>query len=150
MRTLIATGLFAAATAAQAGDHRAEIAYYTQHYDGADIALSRFHCGAADVLRTAAEREIWLSCYQRFRANYQAALPIGRSIPAAVADEMSDAELAQAQQLMNQVFVQVAQEARLQAMMVMQARGEEKLSARSASGQQPGLQAQTHPLPDQP
>jgi hypothetical protein len=55
MRALIATGLIVAAAAAQAGDHRVEIDYYTHHYDGADIALSRFHCGAAR-LRNAAER----------------------------------------------------------------------------------------------
>ncbi|WP_195763461.1 hypothetical protein [Duganella guangzhouensis] len=149
MRALIATGLFAAASAAQAGDHRVEIDYYTRHYDGADIALSHFHCGAADAVRTEAERAAWLDCYQRFRSNYQAALPIGRSIPSEVADAMTDAELAAAQRLMNQVFVQVAQEARLQAVMVMQARGE-KLSARSASDQRPSLPGQTHPLPDLP
>lgn len=150
MRALIATGLFAAAAAAQAGDHRAEIAYYTQHYDGADIALSRFHCGEPGAQRTPEQRSAWLACYGRFRDNYRAALPIGRSIPADVADAMSDAELAAAQQLMNQVFAQVAQEARQQAGLVLLAQGGELLSARSASGPQPGLPVQIHQLQDLP
>jgi hypothetical protein len=152
MRALIATGLMLAATAARAGagDLRVDIDYYTHHYDGADIALSRFHCGAPDALHTPAERSAWLACYGRFRANFHAALPIGRTIPSAVADAMSDAELVAAQQLMNQVFAQVAQEARQQADLVLLAQGGEKLSARSASGPLPGLPMQIHQLQDLP
>ncbi|TFW18329.1 hypothetical protein [Duganella callida] len=150
MRALIATGLFAASAAAQTGDHRADVAYYTQRYDGADIALSHFHCGAASAVRTADERSAWLACYGRFTANYQAALPVGRSIPAEVADAMSDAELAQAQKRMSEVFVQIAQEARLQAGLVLQAQGNGALSARSASDRPPSLPVQTHPPEDRP
>jgi len=150
MRALIATGLLAAAAAAQAGDHRAEIDYYTHHYDGADIALSGFHCGAAAAMQTPAERSAWLACYRRFALNYKAALPVGRTIPSEVADAMSDAELAAAQQLMNQVFVQVAQEARQQADLVLLAQDGDMFSARSASGPLPGLPVQTRQLPDQP
>jgi hypothetical protein len=149
MRALIASSLMMAATAAQAGDHRVDIDYYTNHYNGADIALSRFHCGAAGAMRTAEQRSAWLACYDRFAVNYKKALPVGRSIPADVAQAMNDEELAAAQQLMNQVFVQVAQEARQQADLVLLAQGE-VLSARSASGLLPGLPAQTHRPPDQP
>lgn len=152
MRALIAAGLMLAATAAQAGagDARADIDYYTHRYDGADIALSRFQCGAPQALRTPAERGAWLACYGRFRDNYRAALPVGRSIPAAVADAMSDAELAAAQQLMNQVFAQVAREARQQADLVLLAQGGDVLSARSASGPLQGLPGQIHQLQDLP
>ncbi|MYM66165.1 hypothetical protein GTP45_04850 [Pseudoduganella sp. FT55W] len=149
MRALIATGLIVAATAAQAGDHRVEIDYYMHHYDGADIALSRFHCGAPSAVHTAEERNAWLACYGRFTANYKNALPVGRSIPSEVADAMSDAELAAAQQRMNQVFVQVAQEARQQADLVLLAQGD-RLSAKSASDPLQGLPVQTHRLLDQP
>lgn len=150
MRALIATGLIVAATAAQAGDHRIEIDYYTHHYDGADIALSRFHCGAPGALHNSEERAAWLACYNRFSANFLAALPIGRTIPSDVADAMSDAELAAAQQLMNQVFAQIAQEARQQADLVLLAQGGDVLSARSASGLLPGLPMQIHQLLDLP
>jgi hypothetical protein len=150
MRALIATGLMVAATAAQAGDHRVEIDYYTHHYDGADITLSRFHCGAPGSMQTPAERSAWLACYGRFAANYRAALPVGRTIPSEVADAMSDAELVAAQQLMNQVFAQVAQEARQQADLVLLAQGGDMLSARSASGLLPGLPMQIHQLLDLP
>jgi hypothetical protein len=150
MRALIATGLLAASAAAQAGDQRADIDYYVRRYDGADIALSRFHCGAASAVRTAGERDAWLACYGRFSANYQAALPVGRSIPGEVADAMSDAELAQAQQRMSAVFVQIAQEARLQAGLVLQAQGDGVLSARSASDRPPDLPARTRPPEDRP
>jgi len=150
MRALIATGLILAATAAQAGDHRVEIDYYTHHYNGADIALSRFHCGEPASMQTPAERGAWLACYGRFRANFHAALPVGRTIPSAVADAMSDTELAEAQQLMNQVFAQVAQEARQQADLVLLAQGGELLSARSASGPLQGLPGQIHQLQDLP
>jgi hypothetical protein len=152
MRALIATGLMLAATAAQAGagDLRVEIDYYAHHYDGADIALSRFQCGAPGAMRTPAERSAWLACYGRFAANYRAALPVGRTIPSAVADAMSDAELAEAQQLMNQVFAQVAQEARQQADLVLLAQGGDMLSARSASGPLPGLPMQIRQLQDLP
>jgi len=150
MRALIATGLILAASAAQAGDHRVEIDYYTHHYNGADIALSRFQCGAPGAMRTPAERSEWLACYSRFRENYRAALPVGRTIPSAVADAMNDAELAEAQQLMNQVFAQVAQEARQQADLVLLAQGGDVLSARSASGPLQGLPGQIHQLQDLP
>jgi hypothetical protein len=151
MRALIATGLIVAATAAQAGagDLRVEIDYYTHHYNGADIALSLFHCGEPSAMHTAGERGAWLACYGRFTANYRHALPVGRTIPSDVADAMSDAELAAAQQLMSQVFVQVAQEARQQADLVLLAQGE-MLSAKSASGPLQGLPVQTHRLLDQP
>ena len=149
MRALIATGLIVAAATARAGDHRAEIDYYMHHYDGADVALSRFQCGEPGAMLTRTDRSAWLICYGRFAANYKAALPVGRNIPAEVADAMNEAELAAAQQLMNQVFVQIAQEARQQADLVLLAQGE-WLSARSASGLLPDLPVQTHRLPDRP
>jgi len=114
---------------------RRAVDYYTTRYDGEDIALARFHCG------TPAPLADWFACYERFVANYAASLPVGRTIPAEVADVMTDAELASAQALMNQVFVRVAEEATRQA----EAAG---LSANYASGRQPGLLARIRPLPD--
>ena len=57
----------------------------------------------------------WRACYERFLAHYNDALPVGKSIPADLADLMSDDEIAAAQTLMSQVFVRVAEEARRQA-----------------------------------
>jgi hypothetical protein len=114
---------------------RGDIDYYLKHYDGADIALARFDCGQPQP------QAAWFACYERFAANYAASLPVGRTIPIEVAEAMTDAELASAQALMNQVFVRVAEEATRQA----EAAG---LSASYASSRQPGLQVQTRPLPD--
>jgi hypothetical protein len=120
----LSTGHARADEQAQRLAHLADIAYYTTQYDGADIALARFNCGRAGGMHAAApERAAWLACYERFVANYNAALPVGRSIPADVVDVMTDAELAAAQQRMNQVFVQIAQAARQQADAVAPAQG---------------------------
>ena len=114
---------------------RVDIDYYTARYDGADIALARFNCGRPQP------RADWFACYERFAANYAASLPVGRTIPAEVAEVMTDAELASAQALMNQVFVRVAEEATRQA----EAAG---FSASYASIRPPGLQVQTRQPPD--
>lgn len=128
---------------------QAEIEYYTNHYDGADIALARFECqqpyipmrpataGRAAVAQALAA---WRACYDRFLANYNAALPVGKSIPADLADLMTDDEMSAAQTLMSQVFVQVADDAKRQADAVTVAeaawegrRGDIALSARELS-----------------
>jgi hypothetical protein len=114
---------------------RVDIDYYTARYDGADIALARFNCG-----RPQPSPE-WFACYERFAANYAASLPVGRTIPIEVAEVMTDAELASAQALMNQVFVREAEEAARQAQVA-------GLSASYASGRPPVLQARIRPLPD--
>jgi hypothetical protein len=126
MRALIATGLIVAA--AQAGDHRVEIDYYTHHYDGADIALSRF-----TAARACAKM---LACYGRFRATTA-------HHSRRVADAMSDAELAAAQQLMSQVFSRGGASKPIWSCWRV-------LSARSASGRPPDLPVQTRQLPDRP
>jgi hypothetical protein len=132
---LMLTGPALAGEQDQRQARRDDIDYYTARYDGADIALARFNCGQPRP------RADWFACYERYAANYAASLPVGRTIPIEVADLMTDAELASAQVLMNQVFVRVAEEATRQA----EAAG---LSASYASSRPPGLQVQTRPLPD--
>jgi hypothetical protein len=121
---LMLTGSALAGEQEQRQARQAEIAYYTTDYDGADISISRFHCqlpsvpprpvvaGDSEALMRALAA--WHACYQRFLDNYHAALPVGRSIPADLADLMTDAELRAAQALMSEVFVRMAEEARRQ------------------------------------
>lgn len=128
---------------------QAEIEYYTSHYDGADISLGRFNCQPPNIPTRpalasgpAVTRALaaWRSCYDQFLANYNAALPVGKSIPPDLADLMTDEEIDAAQTLMSEVFVRVADEAKRQAdaVTLSQAawegrRGDIALSARDLS-----------------
>lgn len=103
---------------------QAEIEYYTSRYDGADIALARFDCRPPNIPMRPAKAAgpavtqalaAWRTCYDQFLANYNAALPVGKSIPPDLADLMTDDEMDAAQTLMSEVFVRVAEEARRQA-----------------------------------
>ena len=104
---------------------RAEIDYYTSRYEGADIAFGQFNCRQPPVpmrlstpaggMEAARALAAWHGCYQRFLANYNAALPIGKTIPSDLADLMTDDEMRAAQAHMSQVFVRVASEAQRQA-----------------------------------
>ncbi|MCU6500304.1 hypothetical protein LPN04_21140 [Rugamonas sp. A1-17] len=148
--TVLSSSAFAGDQASRLA-RQAEIEYYTSRYDGADIALARFNCKPPNIpMRPATAGgpaltqalAAWHDCYDQFLANYNAALPVGKSIPADLADLMTDEEMGAAQALMSQVFVQVADEAKRQADAVTLAQsawegrqGDLALSARDLSHQ---------------
>jgi hypothetical protein len=84
----------------------ADINYYVQRYDGADVALSNFNCVKPDIpvssqtaqqIKGVSDRvDGWLSCYDGFLKNLAGRLPAGKAIPADLANLMTDAELREA------------------------------------------------------
>jgi TPR repeat protein len=102
--------------------HKAEIAFYTNKYDGADVALGKFNCGrpvipelsknSKDIAAVAQGVKDWQSCYNGFVANLNASLPPGKAIPPAIADLMNGPEYEMAKARMDKAYAAVAAQAK--------------------------------------
>lgn len=102
--------------------HKADIAFYTEKYDGADVALSKFNCGrpvipelsknSKDISAVAQSVKDWQACYNGFVASLNAALPPGKAIPPAIADLMNGPEYEMAKARMDKAYATVAAEAK--------------------------------------
>lgn len=102
---------------AQRQARMADIGYYVQRYDGADVALSHFNCvkpeiparseTARDIKSVGAGIDTWMDCYDRFVKNLESMLPVGKGIPADLSNLMTDAELEQATLRMNRAYASV-------------------------------------------
>lgn len=110
---------------------KADIAWYTTSYDGADIKLASFHCEMPTIPQRSETKEevrkldqkitAWLGCYDQFSKKLAAQLPVGKAIPEQVASVMNTRELDQARSRMDQVYKQEAADARKQAMALIDA-----------------------------
>lgn len=119
------------ATMRQRGARKADIAYYTERYDGADVSLASRHCVAPQLPAASASRaeikqvsdslEAWTNCYNGFVAGLSAALPAGKTIPADVSKLMSTTEFDSARVRMDQAFAAQAAAATAQAARVSSA-----------------------------
>jgi len=113
-----ASGSTAAREALAALDRRkargAEIAYWTQHYDGADLRAGKFSCpvpaipavstSSEDISETLAEIRDWQACHTGFLANMGAVAKGVRQIPADVRDMMTPDEVKRAQAHLKGVY----------------------------------------------
>ena len=105
--------------------HKADIAYYTTHYDGADLSLAKLGCEkpviptvsrtAPDIRKVSGSLTQWRECYNRFVVNLSDALPAGKKIPADTAKIMSATEFQSAVARMDQAYAAVASGAKKQA-----------------------------------
>lgn len=100
---------------------RADIDFYANNYQGADIALSKFNCVEPVVPEVSlTKRQItavqegldaWTACYNGFVQNLNASLPPGKGIPSDVERLMNEQEYAQAKALMDKAYVAVSTQA---------------------------------------
>ena len=98
--------------------HKADIAYYTTQYDGADVGLAKLGCvkpviplvsqTAPEIRKVSEGLAQWRECYNRFVLNLSDALPAGKKIPADTAKIMSALEFQSAVARMDQAYAAVA------------------------------------------
>jgi hypothetical protein len=131
MKSIVfAFGMLAACAAAQvqAGgasaldDERAsrktDIAFYTDGFDGGDARMacvrpvipptSRTN---EEIVKVDSDVKQWFDCYNAFAQRLNEALPPGKKIPADLARIMRPEEMKRAQERMNQVYGQIADDA---------------------------------------
>ena len=100
--------------------HAADIAYYTQSYDGRDVSLANYNCvqpefpavskTKSEVLKLTEAANNWQACYNRFVTHFNASLPAGTTIPKEIGGLMNDQEMAQAVVLMDARYKQIAED----------------------------------------
>ncbi|MBZ2208535.1 sel1 repeat family protein [Massilia soli] len=123
--------LFAQAAAAGIADARtamartglraqrsAEIAYWTDKYDGADLTSGKYRCerpampamskSNSEIAATSAAYNAWTACYNGMIANLSDAMPPGKRIPADIIDLMTEAEFDKARTHLDRVYARVA------------------------------------------
>ncbi|WP_377701445.1 sel1 repeat family protein [Pseudoduganella sp. UC29_71] len=93
---------------------KADIEYYVNKYDGADLALDKFHCvdpvipavstTNADIKAVSGSIASWMECYNGFVQNMSAMQPPGKAIPADVAKLMNETEWSEASARMDQAY----------------------------------------------
>jgi len=104
---------------------RADIDYYVQQYDGADLAYAKYQCATPDipasslgkdaVTRVNKQYSAWQECYNGFVQQLQSAMPAGSKIPKDVADLMNEQEFDGARQRMESAYARLAAEGKAQA-----------------------------------
>lgn len=94
--------------------HGAEIAYWTQQYDGADLRAGKFDCPLPaipeasrtneDIKATKDAIDSWRACQQGFMANFNATVSGGKHIPAEVLGMMTPSEVKRARDHVQAVY----------------------------------------------
>ncbi len=92
----------------------AEIVYWTQQYDGADLRSGKFDCPMPaipeasrtneEIKATKQAIDSWRSCQQGFMANFNATVSSGKHIPAEVLGMMTPSEVKRARDHVQAVY----------------------------------------------
>ena len=106
---------------AQRAARSADIAHWTEKYDGADLTSGKYRCDRpampamsksnAEIAATNAAYNAWTTCYNGMIANLSDAMPPGKRIPADVLDLMTEAEFDKARAHLDRVYAKVADSA---------------------------------------
>ena len=106
-----------------------DIEFYTTKYVGDDIAYENVGCGKPaipalsqtkkEIKKVSDEMEAWRSCYNAYTERLASLQPVGKALPAGLAERMTPAQLAQAKNRMAQVYNAVIDEAESVAKAVM-------------------------------
>lgn len=104
---------------------KADIAYWVNGYDGAELTAGKFACAPFKAPESTRSREEadrviagaaeWRACHNAFVANLNAQAPIGSRIPADVEVLMTDAEVAQAKDRLTVIYRTLSARARQEA-----------------------------------
>lgn len=108
----------ALARSARRAERSADIAYWTEKYDGADLTAGKYRCDRpvipavsksnSDIAATNLAYKDWAACYNGFVANLGDAMPAGKRVPGDIVELMSDAEIEQARAHLDRVYASVA------------------------------------------
>ncbi len=98
-----------------------QIEFYTSKYVGDDIAYENVGCGKpaipelshtkSEIKKVAADMDAWRNCYNAYTEKLAALQPVGKALPAGLAERMTPDQLNQAKNRMAQVYNAVADEA---------------------------------------
>ena len=109
-----------AALSQQREAHKADIAYWSTRYDGADLKAGQFDCArpaipalsktSEDIKAVDAAMATWRACYDGFVKNLVGGLPPGKRLPADIDALMTDQEYGQAIRHIDAVYTKVGSE----------------------------------------
>jgi hypothetical protein len=101
----------------QRESRRADIAYWTGKYNGADLKAGKYDCVQPvipavskqndEINAVAASLNAWTACYNGFVGNVGDAMPAGKRIPPEIAVLMSEQEVEQAKLHLDRVYAAV-------------------------------------------
>jgi hypothetical protein len=121
MKSLAMAAVLLALGAGSASAGTDQIKFYTSEYVGDDIAYENAGCGKPeipDVSKTKAEIkkvtdaiDAWRTCYNAYTARLAALQPVGKALPAGLAESMTPEQLNQAKSRMAQVYNAVMDDA---------------------------------------
>jgi hypothetical protein len=108
---------------------RAELDYWIEKYDGADIRTDEYRCPAPrfpaqsrqneEIDRYGARMKAWQDCYNRYVEHLNAETPLTKRIPADIKKLLTKAELEKATAHLNTVQEGLSEDARIGARMVV-------------------------------
>lgn len=99
-------------------ERSADIAFWTEKYDGADLTSAKYRCERPaipavsksnnDIAATNAAYNAWTVCYNGLIANLADAMPPGKRVPAEILELMTEAEFEQSRLHLGRVYGRVA------------------------------------------
>jgi TPR repeat protein len=113
----------------QREQRRAELDYWMQKYDGADVRTDEYRCPAPrfpaqsrqneDIERYGAKMRAWQDCYNRYVEHLNAETPLTKRIPADIKKLLTKAEMEKATAHLAAVQEGLSEDARISARMVV-------------------------------
>ena len=103
---------------ARRAERSADIAYWTEKYDGADLTSGQYRCDRPaipavstsndEIASTGKAYNAWTACYNGMIANLSDAMPPGKRIPADILDLMTETEFDKSRTHLERVYARVA------------------------------------------
>lgn len=110
-------------------ERKTDMEFWISKYDGADLKTGQYRCPAPripalskqnDEIETVAARvETWQDCYNAFVRNLNANSPLTKRIPKDIADLLTKDEAEKSRVYLEQVFSNVAEEAKVSAKLIL-------------------------------
>lgn len=110
-------------------ERRADMEYWMSKYDGSELRSGKYRCPAPripalskqndEIQAVGAKVEAWQDCYNAFVQNLNASSPLTKLIPKDIADLLTKDEAEKARLHLEQVFKNIAEDARVAAKLVL-------------------------------
>jgi TPR repeat protein len=111
------------------GEHRADIDYWVDKYDGSDLTTGQYRCPAPrfptvskqsdEIDRVSASMTKWQECYNAQARALNEASPLTKRIPADVAKLINKSEMERAEKRLAEVYTNLTESAQVKAKLVL-------------------------------
>jgi TPR repeat protein len=111
------------------GEHRADIDYWVDKYDGSDLTTGQYRCPAPrfpsvskqsdEIDRISASMTKWQECYNVQARALNEASPLTKRIPADVAKLINKSEMERAEKRLAEVYTNLTESAQVKAKLVL-------------------------------